>query len=58
MALNVCFVPHCLLQVLQKQIDKWDREKQARRRLMAEVIAVRHEQVAAKRLTHCVMSVG
>ena len=37
-------------QILQKQLDKWDREKQARNRLMAEVISVRKDQVQAKRL--------
>ncbi len=33
------------IQVLQKQVEKWQAEQAARDRLMQEVLAVRKEQV-------------
>ncbi len=45
---NIANASHPLPQVWQKQLEKWNREKQAREQLMAEVLHIRKEQVHAK----------
>ncbi len=43
-------------QAIQRQLDKWEGERLARERLMAEVIAVRKLQIASKGIIYLVKS--